>query len=637
MNKKILFSLLCLSVLVLPSISLAIVELDVEFPRIGEESLTGETTLPGTIKYVFNLVIIIAVLVVLLSLLYGGVRYLSSTGDPAKMADGRKRITRSAMGLFILMASYFILLAANPQLLVLKINKQHVEADGVILLSREVFDPSNSDIMTILTSGTEEEIAEIVQELLGAPAGKPKAVYLHNSMSDLSKRFGELLLGPELSSVPNPLLDQRHKHDYPVIDGKDLDHFTFKHFQPYGLYFMPGANAKVITYFKSDFETSWNGLKKVAQFVHVYPNCSKGIGPCPFKLITQGWCANQPVMPAFWRDCSKTVPLSIELKHMGPGVYLHSDNFWEETYLNHKDRVEFLRDRPYQFNNKTKEVEIRNWIEEKVGAASIYVKKTNYLAILHEDEEFKGSLRIFFEKFETPSGAIPSFVPGYWGNIIGNVSPGNAGAMDIISNPSDAWGKVEGVSSAQAFQMPNTDEEWQRWFEGAEDKGCLVTVCAEKGLPLEQNPEACKEFDFNTNFLEPQGINIEGPVEIRIDEDGIPGWDMDPSDPSKYQKKEVPLNDNARSLNIKGDCVVVLFENPPNAQWQGGGVQSEVFVPWGKEFENNNGYKDITNDNTIYPHEIGHCNCSWTHILQRVWGVCDPCASTIAIYPIINN
>lgn len=104
-------------------------QLEIEYPQIpgvpsAETPQTTETFLPNYIKYLFNFSIMIAGLVAFGSIVYGGTRYLTSAGDPSKMGDARDQIFSAAIGLVILFASYMILTTINPELVVLKLEKE---------------------------------------------------------------------------------------------------------------------------------------------------------------------------------------------------------------------------------------------------------------------------------------------------------------------------------------------------------------------------------------------------------------------------------------------------------------------------------------------------------------------------------
>ena len=104
------------------------------YPQVpgAQVPTTTKTFLPQYIKYVFNFALILAGIIAFISVVYGGVRYLASAGNPAAISDARNQITSGILGLLLLFISFLILAKLNPQLTVLKIGKVEFEK-GVIL------------------------------------------------------------------------------------------------------------------------------------------------------------------------------------------------------------------------------------------------------------------------------------------------------------------------------------------------------------------------------------------------------------------------------------------------------------------------------------------------------------------------
>ena len=94
--------------------------LEVTYPD-GEAPRTVETGLPEYVKYIFNFSIMIAGLVAFGALVAGGIRYLTSAGAPAVMADAKDQILAAFLGLIILLCSYLILVTINPQLTIFRV------------------------------------------------------------------------------------------------------------------------------------------------------------------------------------------------------------------------------------------------------------------------------------------------------------------------------------------------------------------------------------------------------------------------------------------------------------------------------------------------------------------------------------
>lgn len=97
-------------------------ELEIEYPTVPgvETPVTTKTALPEYLRYIFTFAIIVAGLLAFGALIYGGIRYLTSAGDPTKMADARAQVTAGILGLIILLSSYLILNTINPQLVLPK-------------------------------------------------------------------------------------------------------------------------------------------------------------------------------------------------------------------------------------------------------------------------------------------------------------------------------------------------------------------------------------------------------------------------------------------------------------------------------------------------------------------------------------
>lgn len=97
--------------------------LEVSYPTIPGTEITPltveNTSLPAYVKYVFNFALGLAGLTALILLIYGGVKYLTSAGNPSKAKEAKDRIFAALLGVIILLSSYLILTTVNPQLVIL--------------------------------------------------------------------------------------------------------------------------------------------------------------------------------------------------------------------------------------------------------------------------------------------------------------------------------------------------------------------------------------------------------------------------------------------------------------------------------------------------------------------------------------
>ncbi len=97
-------------------------ELEIEYPEIGNlEPETVDFPITYYFKYVFNFFIWVIGFIALGILIYGGLKYLTSTGKPEKIKSSRDQIISGFLGIIILLSAYVILNIINPQLLFFKI------------------------------------------------------------------------------------------------------------------------------------------------------------------------------------------------------------------------------------------------------------------------------------------------------------------------------------------------------------------------------------------------------------------------------------------------------------------------------------------------------------------------------------
>ena len=112
--KNYKYSLIFLIIVVLSILSSGFCcarEVEVPLPGLGDDA-----DLLDYIRYLFNFGMTIAGILALIALIMGGVRYLTSAGNPDAMGDAKKRIIGGILGLVILLSSYLILTTINPEL-----------------------------------------------------------------------------------------------------------------------------------------------------------------------------------------------------------------------------------------------------------------------------------------------------------------------------------------------------------------------------------------------------------------------------------------------------------------------------------------------------------------------------------------
>jgi hypothetical protein len=112
MLKKIF--LIFIGILIPFSIAFAL-EIDWPPSPLGTD-LTDASTLTDLVKYLYEWGIALGGLAAFIALLIAGFIYLTSVGDPQKMADARGRIIWALAGLVLLLAAWLILNTINPDL-----------------------------------------------------------------------------------------------------------------------------------------------------------------------------------------------------------------------------------------------------------------------------------------------------------------------------------------------------------------------------------------------------------------------------------------------------------------------------------------------------------------------------------------
>lgn len=152
--------------------------LEIVYPNIPGTTIpeTVATGLPAYVNYLFRLSIIIIGFVILGVLVYSGVRYLTSTGDPAKMSDAREGIFSAFLGTVILLSAYLIFNTINPQLTIL--NLAEVEPLGQIV-----------DAGVYLCNYTIPNIEELLENYITEPPGD-KQVEAAKALRDIIYKEG---------------------------------------------------------------------------------------------------------------------------------------------------------------------------------------------------------------------------------------------------------------------------------------------------------------------------------------------------------------------------------------------------------------------------------------------------------------
>ena len=123
-NKLLFLFLLLLIFLIGASFISAQKPLEIVYPQIpgALTPITTKTSLPDYIRYIFQFSIFLGASIAFGSLIYGGVRYLTSAGSPSPQKDAKSQMSAGILGLIILVSAYLILNTINPQLVAFKVS-----------------------------------------------------------------------------------------------------------------------------------------------------------------------------------------------------------------------------------------------------------------------------------------------------------------------------------------------------------------------------------------------------------------------------------------------------------------------------------------------------------------------------------
>ncbi len=122
-RKKIILLCLACFFLILFPLLIAAYDTQVKWPRSPvppHRELSTSTVLHEFVAYFYEWGIALGGLVVFVVLVYAGFKYLTSAGNPTKMADAMDRIKAAVLGLVLLLSSWLILSIINPELVTLK-------------------------------------------------------------------------------------------------------------------------------------------------------------------------------------------------------------------------------------------------------------------------------------------------------------------------------------------------------------------------------------------------------------------------------------------------------------------------------------------------------------------------------------
>lgn len=126
MAKKIFLIIVGLALL-LPSVSLGacntgtreFICLNLNYPEFGTFDLNEKQGLNEIIAWFYYFIVGISGFAAFVMLVIGGFKYLSSAGNPSTITDAKDQMQKALLGLLLILISWLILKAINPDLIIL--------------------------------------------------------------------------------------------------------------------------------------------------------------------------------------------------------------------------------------------------------------------------------------------------------------------------------------------------------------------------------------------------------------------------------------------------------------------------------------------------------------------------------------
>jgi formate hydrogenlyase subunit 3/multisubunit Na+/H+ antiporter MnhD subunit len=119
MKKLVIFSLFI--ALLLPVVVSAAdpINLNLNYPSLGGFDINEDQQLEQIVVWVYTLIVTISGFAAFLMITWGGIKWMTSSGDPSKTSDAQDKIKKALLGLLLVLASFLILRVINPDLVLL--------------------------------------------------------------------------------------------------------------------------------------------------------------------------------------------------------------------------------------------------------------------------------------------------------------------------------------------------------------------------------------------------------------------------------------------------------------------------------------------------------------------------------------
>lgn len=117
-TKKIILVMLFVALL-LPAATYAI-SLNLDYPSLGGFDLNDDQGLDQIVAWLYVFIVTISGLAAFVMIVWGGIQYMTSSGNPTTTGEAKDKIKQALLGLLLILASFLILQVINPELTLLQ-------------------------------------------------------------------------------------------------------------------------------------------------------------------------------------------------------------------------------------------------------------------------------------------------------------------------------------------------------------------------------------------------------------------------------------------------------------------------------------------------------------------------------------
>lgn len=645
MNKKTFIKISAFFLLVFMTAPiLAYSALEYSYPETPgtHQTITSNSGLGEIVKYIATWIIAIGAIVVFGSLVYAGIQYLSSVGDPGKMKGAMDRIFNSFLGLIILLGSFLVLYTINPQLTIMEVKKTPIEKSELAAVKLNATPPANVAEAVAQQQSNKEKTVELIKKGVGKLTnifGKLKAKRGPQSRLD-NKSFS---LAPAINSSLFSFFDFLKIPDISAASGPIYE-VNFKDFPLGSFVYLPDEDGnvpqiKIMLYPFEDYKTSdtINGIKYTYKPIELLPgepvpsiffktrldgkkiidedDKELVVGASDHYFFGTGSDFSFPSPSSADGKYILAPPLSFRIIGIGPGVYLYDENndqvYFYHSEINFKgtDSLDSI-----DFDDRAMKIEMKN-------------EANDYLAILFEDSGFENQFRIFFEQKQRSFKKTPLSTT-YDNKALGNIklfdpagSPTQKNAFIKINGTQaaiDEFGKVKNPSSLFLTEIDDNISACQevRICNGPEFAGdCIVYLQEGKDIDWQAEKENVGLVKMLMPLYLPENIPNKIGVSYQIKgDDGI----------MKTENRNAEFEDNIYSIKITGRCLVAMFDRKINLK------SDSSFDSWDSGGPGSNSELFELSIMDLNPYNITSCRPLkgigfWTD---------QSCASSISVFPI---